>query len=299
MSSSAIADPAPCSIISSSGRYLTQNRRLSLLAVLEYSPRHSGGKPIFRHSAIGTAMSSPREIARAVSSIRRDFLREITGAAAAGALLGSANRAWAVPPGRKAVVVTFGGGARDEETFMIEGQENIPHLLNDLIPRATFFSQVVNKGILGHYVPPPAWPLASTRLSITSPPSPPDRPTVFEYFRKDLQAACSDAWVVAPSNGFNRIGESGHRSYGPGRGAGVILPKRLLGRALPAPTVATLRTPAAGQLRNSALCPRPRRPPGRAARRWPKFSISPSPISPRTRAVWPAPTNSPSTSRAS
>jgi hypothetical protein len=38
--------------------------------------------------------------------------------------------------------------------------------------------------------------------------------------------------VIAPSNGFNRIGESNHRSYGPGRGAGVILPKHLLTAAI-------------------------------------------------------------------
>jgi hypothetical protein len=38
--------------------------------------------------------------------------------------------------------------------------------------------------------------------------------------------------VVAPSNGFSRIGESGHKAYGPGLGAGVILPKRLLAAAL-------------------------------------------------------------------
>jgi hypothetical protein len=37
--------------------------------------------------------------------------------------------------------------------------------------------------------------------------------------------------VVAPSNGFNRIGESGVRGFGPGLGARVILPKRLLGMA--------------------------------------------------------------------
>jgi hypothetical protein len=61
---------------------------------------------------------------------------------------------------------------------------------------------------------------------------PPENPTVFEYFRKDLKRPATDAWVVAPSNGFNRIGESGHRSYGPGLGAGVILPKRLLAAAL-------------------------------------------------------------------
>jgi hypothetical protein len=60
---------------------------------------------------------------------------------------------------------------------------------------------------------------------------PPQSPTVFEYFRKDLKRPSSDAWVVAPSNGFNRIGESSHRSYGPGLGARVILPKHLLAAA--------------------------------------------------------------------
>ena len=50
------------------------------------------------------------------------------------------------------VVITFGGGARDQETFAPEGQENIPHLMRELIPQSTFFTQVVNRGILGHYV---------------------------------------------------------------------------------------------------------------------------------------------------
>ncbi len=70
------------------------------------------------------------------------------------------------------------------------------------------------------------------RPSTTSPPCRPTIPTVFEYFRKDLKRPATDAWVVAPSNGFNRIGESGNRSYGRGFGAGVILPKRLLAAAL-------------------------------------------------------------------
>jgi hypothetical protein len=61
---------------------------------------------------------------------------------------------------------------------------------------------------------------------------PPEYPTVFEYFRKDLKRPSADAWVVAPSNGFNRIGESSHRSYGMGMGARVILPKHLLAAAI-------------------------------------------------------------------
>ena len=60
---------------------------------------------------------------------------------------------------------------------------------------------------------------------------PPEHPTVFEYFRKDLKRPASNAWVVAPSNGFNRIGESDDRLYGPGFGARVVLPKHLLNAA--------------------------------------------------------------------
>ncbi len=130
------------------------------------------------------------------------------------------------------MVVTFGGGARDEETFMPEGQENIPNLLNQLIPQATFFTQVVNRGILGHYVATASLATGVYETFNNFAAVPPDNPTVFEYFRKDLKRPATDAWVVAPSNGFNRIGESGNRAYGQGLGAGVILPKRLLAAAL-------------------------------------------------------------------
>ena len=129
---------------------------------------------------------------------------------------------------RKIVVVTFGGGARDQETFAPEGQENIPHLMRELIPQATFFTQVVNHGILGHYVATASLATGVYETFNNFAAVAPQSPTVFEYFRKDLKRPPSDAWVVAPSNGFNRIGESSHRSYGAGLGAQVILPKHLL-----------------------------------------------------------------------
>jgi len=138
------------------------------------------------------------------------------------------------PRGKKAVVVTFGGGARDDETFMPDGQENIPHLLNELIPQATFFTQVVNRGILGHYVATASIVTGAYETFNNFAAVSPDNPTVFEYFRKDLKRPATDCWVVAPSNGFARIGESAHKSFGPGMGAGVILPKRLLSAALSA-----------------------------------------------------------------
>lgn len=178
-------------------------------------------------------MATPREIARRVALSRREFLRSATGASAGAALFGLAPlRGAALPRGRKAVVVTFGGGARDEETFMPDGQENIPHLLNQLIPQSTIFTQVVNRGILGHYVATASLATGVYETFNNFAAVAPENPTVFEYFRRDLNRPATDAWVVAPSNGFNRIGESGHRAYGPGLGAGVILPKRLLGAAL-------------------------------------------------------------------
>jgi hypothetical protein len=176
---------------------------------------------------------SAREIAQAASWSRRDFLRAATGATVGGALWAFAPlRVLPLPRTRKVVVVTFGGGARDEETFMPEGQENIPHLLNELIPQATIFTQVINRGILGHYVATASLATGVYETFNNFAAVPPNNPTVFEYFRKDLKRPATDAWVVAPSNGFNRIGESDHRSYGPGLGAGVILPKRLLTAAL-------------------------------------------------------------------
>ncbi len=160
---------------------------------------------------------------------RRDFLRDAAGVALGSALVRpSWARAAAVPSKRKVVVVTFGGGARDQETFMPEGQENIPHLMSELIPRSSFFTQVVNRGILGHYVATASLATGVYETFNNFAAVSPESPTVFEYFRKDLRRPSSDAWVVAPSNGFNRIGESSHRSYGPGLGARVILPKRLL-----------------------------------------------------------------------
>jgi hypothetical protein len=165
---------------------------------------------------------------------RREFLRNAARLTLGSALLGAGSLARAGIPSkkRKVVVITFGGGARDEETFAPEGQINIPHLMGELIPRSTFFTQVVNRGILGHYVATASLATGVYETINNFASLPPEHPTVFEYFRKDLRRPASDAWVVAPSNGFNRIGESNHHPYGAGFGAQVILPKHLLTAAL-------------------------------------------------------------------
>jgi hypothetical protein len=174
--------------------------------------------------------SNAWELARQLAFSRREFLRSAAGVTLGGTLLGSGLFARTGVPQkrRKVVVITFGGGARDQETFAPEGQENIPHLMRELIPQSTFFTQVVNRGILGHYVATASLATGVYETINNFASLPPEHPTAFEYFRKDLKRPSSDAWVVAPSNGFNRIGESNHRAYGPGLGARVILPKHLL-----------------------------------------------------------------------
>jgi hypothetical protein len=182
-----------------------------------------------QNRAASRTVSSSQDVSRLLARSRRDFLRTAAGVTLGSALMRPAwARSLASPSKRKVVVVTFGGGARDQETFAPEGQENIPHLMRELIPQASFFTQVVNRGILGHYVATASLATGVYETFNNFAAVPPQSPTVFEYFRKDLKRPSSDAWVVAPSNGFNRIGESSHRSYGAGLGAQVILPKHLL-----------------------------------------------------------------------
>jgi hypothetical protein len=173
------------------------------------------------------------EAARGLSLSRRDFLRSAAGVALGSALMGASPfvRGETARKKRKVIVITFGGGARDQETFAPEGQENIPNMLHELAPQSSFFTHVTNQGILGHYVATASLATGVYETLNNFSAIPPEHPTVFEYFRKDLKRPSSDAWVVAPSNGFNRIGESDCRSYGPGEGARVILPKHLLSAA--------------------------------------------------------------------
>ena len=173
---------------------------------------------------------SSHPVMQQLSRNRREFLRDAAGLALSSTLLPSRLLARSGVPqkDRKVIVITFGGGARDQETFAPEGQENIPNLMKELIPQSSFFTQMVNRGILGHYVATASLATGVYETINNFASLPPESPTVFEYFRKDLRRPASDAWVVAPSNGFNRIGESSHRSYGMGQGARVILPKHLL-----------------------------------------------------------------------
>jgi hypothetical protein len=166
---------------------------------------------------------------------RRDFLREAIGAAAATKLFGARPLnalAAASSAGQKAVVITFGGGARDDETFSLEGQQNIPNLLRTLAPQSCFFTTVMNRGILGHHVATASIATGTYETFDNFVAQAPAHPTIFEYFRKGLRRPKEDTWAIAPSNLFAHMGASRDRRYGPSAGAELILPKQLLAAAL-------------------------------------------------------------------
>jgi hypothetical protein len=184
-------------------------------------------------SSFSKASPARHEVARYLGLTRREFLRTTAGLALGSALTSASPFVYgeAAAKKRKIIVITFGGGARDQETFAPDGQQNIPHMLQELAPQSSFFTQVMNQGILGHYVATASLATGVYETLNNFSAAPPEHPTVFEYFRKDLNRPASSTWVIAPSNGFNRIGESDYRSYGPGLGAKVILPKHLLSAA--------------------------------------------------------------------
>lgn len=169
-----------------------------------------------------------------VSLSRREFLRASIGATA-GSLVSVRSygaRRSSTNPRQKVIVVTFGGGARDDETFSIDGQQYIPHLLNTLAPQCCFFTQVINRGILGHYVATASIATGAYETFDNFVAQPPAHPTMFEYFRRDLRRPIEDAWVIAPGSLFAQMGSSRSGQYGPDAGAELILPKRLLASVL-------------------------------------------------------------------
>ncbi len=170
---------------------------------------------------------------QSLSVSRRDFLRNAIGATTSLCALRPLS-AMALSGGRsqKAVIITFGGGARDDETFSVDGQQYIPNLLNTLAPQSCFFTQVINRGILGHYVATASIVTGAYETFDNFVAQPPAYPTIFEYFRKDLRRPREDAWAIAPGNLFAQMGASRNRRYGPAIGAELLLPKHLLASVL-------------------------------------------------------------------
>jgi len=129
---------------------------------------------------------------------------------------------------QKVVLLIF-GGVRHAETFSAEGLVNIPHLSQDLLPRALFYSAVRNEGVTAHFNATSSILTGNWQHVDDWGKLPPASPTLFEYFRKQLGIPQSQVWVVASNKALTQaIGASSVSGYGVRFGANVVFPKQLL-----------------------------------------------------------------------
>jgi hypothetical protein len=154
------------------------------------------------------------------------------GLLAAGMLLPRA-RAFDGPkpvggPGHKVVLVVI-GGVRRAETFSREGIENIPHLINDLLPQSLFYNHARNEGVTAHFNAISSILTGNWQRVDDWGKLPPTTPTLFEQFRKGMRVDRSDTWIVASNKALtSMIGASSASGFGPAYGANVVFPKQLM-----------------------------------------------------------------------
>jgi hypothetical protein len=180
-----------------------------------------------RQHAPCCSISADREIL--ADPAKRTFLRA-AGLLAAGMMLPHmrAEKRSATESGNKVILVVI-GGVRRAETFSRDGLENIPHLVNDLLPHALFYPHARNEGVTAHFnaissILTGNWQRVDDWGKLA-----PTTPTVFEQFRKQKNLDRSEAWVVASNKALTSlIGASSASGYGSPYGANVVFPKQLM-----------------------------------------------------------------------
>jgi hypothetical protein len=163
---------------------------------------------------------------------RRDLLRAAAALLADAFLPRHGLAAPAADPGTRAIVITFGGGVRWEDTFAPEGWPNIPHMVSDLLPQALFFPEARYEGLTGHFNASGALVTGCLQNVDAYGSEAPVTPTVFECFRKERGLPPEAAWVVASNKSFGLLGGSKLREWGDPCAANVILPKHFLVEAI-------------------------------------------------------------------
>jgi len=164
--------------------------------------------------------------------LTRDFLKLVGLSIAQRILPPSLLSLWAQAAeaqakGRKVILVTFGGGVRNSETFSPEGLRNIPRLAA-LRPEGFFYKTCQNQGVLSHFNSTASIVTGNWQRVDDFGFEAPASATIFEHFRKGLKAGPLDAWVVATNKSFASMGSSSQRDLGLPFGANVVLPKQLL-----------------------------------------------------------------------
>ena len=136
--------------------------------------------------------------------------------------LASAGQSRRPKPAARIVLVTI-GGIRRRESYSPDGLDNIPHIVNDLLPRSLFYTHVWNEGVTSHF---------NTISSILTGvwqhvddwgTQPPANLTLFQYVQEQLRSSPAETWVVTSNKAM---------TGNIGVGANVILSKQLLVEAV-------------------------------------------------------------------
>lgn len=183
---------------------------------------------------------------------RRDFLASaaalLVGWGLSGTSLAGVGQHGSGGSGQRVVLVIF-GGVRRAETFSPEGIENIPHLSGEMLRHGLLFADIRNEGVTAHFNAISSIFTGNWQRVDDWGKYAPASPTIFEFFRKQLQVAQSDTWVIASNKALTSlIGASSVSEYGPSYGANVVFPKQLMVNAV----VNALRAGRTGNLADRA-----------------------------------------------
>jgi hypothetical protein len=117
------------------------------------------------------------------------------------------------------VVLFVIDGARYTETIGDPLHSYVPHLWNDLGPHGTFLTNFRNRGYTST-VPGHCSILTGTWQYLANDGSErPDKPTIFEYYRRDTAAPQTQAWVISGKAKLDVCAYSTHPDYGAAYGA--------------------------------------------------------------------------------
>jgi hypothetical protein len=162
---------------------------------------------------------------------KRSFLQAIASSLVASLVPGGPQASSAATcnrPNRRLIVVVP-GGVRRQETFSETGKKNIPHLYQDMLPSAVFYSSVRNEGVTSHFNSISSIVTGNWQRVDDWGLQPPTTPTLFEYARKQLRLDAGEVWLISSNKVVtDRIGASSATAYGPSYRANVVFPKQLL-----------------------------------------------------------------------
>lgn len=113
------------------------------------------------------------------------------------------------------VIIVVVDGARYSETIN-SGAENIPYMFNDLWPLGTAFTnfRISDEGITSTNPGQASILTGNWQLIANDGTEPPNKPTIFEYFRKEFSAKETDCFVVAGKKKLEALSYSSFPGYG-------------------------------------------------------------------------------------